>query len=922
MPALFERAVTSGRGFYRWQRRLLDDWFLQGRVPRAVDVPTGLGKTKVMAAWLVARALGAPLPRRLVYVVDRRAVVDQATSEADALVQAVRTLLEDPGVPESERTSWRSNLGLAVGEPLPVSTLRGQFVDNRLWMDRPHGCAIVVGTVDMIGSRLLFSGYGVSRGMRPVHAGLLGCDAYLVLDEAHLVPPFEMLLEQVAEKTERDRDAAPVPCVPRFALTALSATGRTTADAPTFRLDEADASDPPVAARLHAEKRLFMLPQVEVGQLAAALAERALELSAGNRRILVFSNSRKIAQEVEALLSARCKREYGNRELTALLVGERRVRERLAQSVPAGDAAAGPTVLQRFLPLAHRAEAPPPDAPFFLVATSAGEVGIDLDADDIVCDLVPWERMVQRFGRVNRRPEPGLARIVVVPSLSEKDAENSVAVEQLANLRAPFESAEWTVAPDGSRDASPAALQRLKEKIGPLLEAATTEAPHYPELEPATVDAWALTSLNSHPGRPIVGPWLRGWEENRPQTTLVWRTHFPLRRGWQRSFEHRWDQRRAMSAEARAILADLEGFFEAAPPDVSEMLEAPTDRVVALIKKRVAALADVGPDAQVQDEPEHEPVIVVLDAANDVETLLTLGDARKWKTERLERALAERTVVLDGRIAGLAESGLLDDREETAPITVDERDGDEARWWGVLGNVPTRRIRFGVRERPSERFSDPWKSEGFRWLLHPDDPASQQLWVEVRRDRSAAAGDAAVTRRSQALGEHLTWTHDDAARAAQAFDLPPEKRLMLQLAARLHDTGKNRELWQDAMNATRGGRPYAKTTGGATPGALGGYRHEFGSLADAQKDAEVAALAPGDRDLVLHLIASHHGRCRPDIPALDPDAPRSISVGFARDALLRYARLQRAWGPWGLAWWEALLRSADWSASRRVNSDG
>jgi CRISPR-associated endonuclease/helicase Cas3 len=39
-------------------------------------------------------------------------------------------------------------------------------------------------------------------------------------------------------------------------------------------------------------------------------------------------------------------------------------------------------------------------APAFLIATSAGEVGIDLDADHVVCDLVEWERMVQRLGRV------------------------------------------------------------------------------------------------------------------------------------------------------------------------------------------------------------------------------------------------------------------------------------------------------------------------------------------------------------------------------------------------------------------------------------------------------------------------------------------------------------------------------------------
>ena len=57
------------------------------------------------------------------------------------------------------------------------------------------------------------------------------------------------------------------------------------------------------------------------------------------------------------------------------------------------------------------------------MATSAGEVGVDLDADHMVCDLVPWERMVQRLGRVNRRGGEGRNAQVVVFDTSgiEKD---------------------------------------------------------------------------------------------------------------------------------------------------------------------------------------------------------------------------------------------------------------------------------------------------------------------------------------------------------------------------------------------------------------------------------------------------------------------------------------------------------------------
>ena len=48
--------------------------------------------------------------------------------------------------------------------------------------------------------------------------------------------------------------------------------------------------------------------------------------------------------------------------------------------------------------------------PAFLFATSAGEVGVDLDAEHMVSDLVAWERMVQRLGRVNRRGGKGPRR--------------------------------------------------------------------------------------------------------------------------------------------------------------------------------------------------------------------------------------------------------------------------------------------------------------------------------------------------------------------------------------------------------------------------------------------------------------------------------------------------------------------------------
>ena len=140
-------AALTGHAPLRWQERLFHNHFAQGNIPSVIDLPTGLGKTMVMAIWLIARAKAKDLPRRLIYVVDRRTVVDQATDLALKLQKA-------------------------VGESrLTISPLRGKLADNREWSRDPSRPAIIIGTVDLIGSALLFSGYRSSYKRRPIEAG-------------------------------------------------------------------------------------------------------------------------------------------------------------------------------------------------------------------------------------------------------------------------------------------------------------------------------------------------------------------------------------------------------------------------------------------------------------------------------------------------------------------------------------------------------------------------------------------------------------------------------------------------------------------------------------------------------------------------------------------------------------------------------
>ena len=108
--------LITGHEPFKWQKQLFAK-LLNGDVPLVLDLPTGAGKTSVMAIWLVALSRRAALPRRLFWVVDRRAVVDQATDEADRIAN----LLD-----KAEAAELRHALGsLSVGlqqkdDPLAV----------------------------------------------------------------------------------------------------------------------------------------------------------------------------------------------------------------------------------------------------------------------------------------------------------------------------------------------------------------------------------------------------------------------------------------------------------------------------------------------------------------------------------------------------------------------------------------------------------------------------------------------------------------------------------------------------------------------------------------------------------------------------------------------------------------------------------
>jgi len=859
---------------FPWQARLLG-LLLDGQLPRALDLPTGLGKTSVLAIWLVARALGAKLPRRLVYVVDRRAVVDQSTKVAEDLRGWVARTPE-----------VREALGLSEEQSLPISTLRGQFVDNREWLDDPASPAIIVGTVDMIGSRLLFGGYGVSRKMRPYQAGLLGADTLFVLDESHLVPAFERLIEQVHEQSIADSAAAPVAgSVPRVQLISLSATGRSHADA--FRLSDEDLKNPVVQSRYHAKKQVSLREPVPAKDLPDRLAQEAWDLALASSepvRILVFSSSRNHADKAMKSLQALGKKGANGRPEPEceLFVGGRRIHER--------QHAAEKLVRLGFL--AGSGEAFESDA--FVFATAAGEVGVDLDADHVVCDVVAWERLVQRLGRVNRRGgKDRAAQVVVAPTIPEAKKKGSPTNES-TDLGAALELLQaLPLDTDQRPSASPSALAQLCSDPAQAhrVQAASTPEPLYPPLSRPTLESWAMTSLLVHTGRPEVAPWLRGWVEQRAQSRVVWRRQLP--------------------AESVALVELL----QAAPPHMAETVTVETWQLVDWLLQACKRLGDEG---------LSHARLILLDGRGEFSD--ELGDPRRASKFGLERRLADKTLVVSANFGGLSHGGLLDPKD---PEVVETADGPAG--WQVSADeepeVPWCILR--------EVFGAPATTVGSGWGMRSEIPvhedpnsgssgSSQDEPTHVYRvfrwrGTAETEDDRSVSHNEQALAEHHDWTARQARSIGARLGLAVSVASAIELAAKLHDEGKRAERWQRAFSAPSADGPYAKTRGPVRTKLLQGYRHEFGSLGYVEAHPELSALSLEDQDLVVHLIAAHHGWARPNISweGLESEPP-SIAKARARQVALRFIRVQERWGVWGTAYLEALLRAADQQASRKL----
>jgi CRISPR-associated endonuclease/helicase Cas3 len=847
-PSSFEAAfqALTGNEPFPWQVNLFKR-FATASIPSSCSLPTGLGKTSVIAVWLIALAREAKVPRRLVYVVNRRTVVDQTTAE----VEKLRCNLPKLGAPFD-------TLALAI------STLRGQFADNREWSADPSRPAVICGTVDMIGSRLLFSGYGVGFRSRPLHAGFLGQDALLIHDEAHLEPPFQKLIARIAHE-QADGERTSDLHWPKMQVMQLTATMRkeNEGNGAAFTLTQADREHSIVRQRLEAHKGLVLTPSKDDGKVSDQLAEIAESHKDHGVAVLVLVRTLEAVAFIE-------KRLLKTGRPVLLLTGTLRGKER--------DELVKKPEFRRFLERGQQGET------VYLVCTAAGEVGVNLSADHMVCDLSTFESMVQRLGRVNRYGDRTDTRLHVVHprtfgkrdkktgelKADEIDKRRQKTLQLLRRLRhhMPQDENGHVV-----YDASPQALMELPQQTDLPCEIEDAFSPE-PVVPPATdilFDAWALTSIrDAMPARPPVEPYLHGIAEwQPPETHVAWRKEVELITG---------------NLLERHPPADLLDDYPLKP---HELLRDRSDRVLKQLKTLAERHAD-------------RPVWL-RDARGAVEVTTTTQLANKEPKNRIHGC----TVLLPPSVGGLS-GGMLDGKSPTADDVAD-----------IPPPVAGARVRV-------------WS----------DDPNYDAKTSGMRRVRSIVAGDAenggeTEPRRWEwfervpleggrtavkpvAYDTHVGDVVAKARSIVASLSLPEEIAGAVALTAELHDLGKKRQAFQTALgNTAYPEQVWAKSgrRGAWLPEA---FRHEFASMLDAQDHPKFQGLSDEMKDLVLHLIAAHHGRARPHFPpdeAFDPDRLPAEAEALAIETPRRFARLQRKYGRWGLAYLESLLRAADWAAS-------
>lgn len=964
----FFRALWSSYDPFPWQR-MLADRLAEGKWPKALDLPTAAGKTTCIdiAIYALAAQADRPVwertaPRRIWFVVDRRIVVDEAFERAKTIAKNLNEAKEGPIREVADRLRAVSG----TGRPLAVARLRGGVLHDDGWGRLPCQPAVITSTVDQLGSRLLFRGYGRSALTASIFAGLAAHDSLILLDEAHLSVPFMQTLHAV--ERYRGEDWAERPIRTPFAFAMLSATPP--ADIPEADIfpgtDRQAALDhPELARRIRASKpaELVLIKTSRASEedpLVEAAAQRAETFvkQGGKRRVAVIVNRVRTAASVAEVLRAR----GGDGFDVVLLTGRLRPFER-------------DQLVERWSRLLRANKPEQSERPIVLVSTQCIEVGADFSFDALVTEAASLDALRQRFGRLDRfgHLETSPAAILIRDEDTKGDVEDPIYGPALAECwRLLQERAETHREDQAERklvDFGVAALDTSLQDVDDLAPY-LAPSPDAPLLLPSHVDLLCQTAP-----RPQVEPdvqlYLHGTDRGTPEVRVAWRVDLE-----KKDLE---ENRTDICAETVALC----------PPNSAETAAVP----LYLLRRWLSDGQDEGETGDVEGARHAETA-----QGKQIKPVLVWeGRERSRICNTASQIRRNDVVVLPATygVAGLAQSAPV---RAMGQAQLDIWEPSHAK----SCKPPALRLHRAVLEPwlacpPLQALlklaeADSWERDEVCDAIDAvvayapaggEDPPGLPCWLikllkEVRNgryDRHPASGLVLRARKveTQEEGEQEAFADDDDLLSAVGEEvsltvhsalvegavaklaercLPAEFRTPLTTAAYWHDVGKVDERFQLLLRqgnelAISAGPPLAKSADmpdsrdrrraiRAASGLPDNFRHEMLSLQLAERSLGLE-VQDAQTDLLLHAIASHHGHGRPFAPfSPDPDPPRvqvahdgvSIEAGtadrvrwpapHALDSGIceRFWRLNRRYGWWGLAYLEAILRLGDWYGSR------